>query len=87
MVLWGDAGALRHSVRSLLGIPLNLAGAAARQIGTRNRARLRTLMSILVMPAGLMRREEKAGGNLLLRLDEAVMQSAVENGVICDLKM
>jgi len=37
------------------------------------------------MFAGLMRRNGESWGNLLLRLDEAVMQSVVENRVISDL--
>ncbi len=37
------------------------------------------------MLAGLMRRNGESWGNLLLRLDEAVMQSVVENRVISDL--
>jgi hypothetical protein len=37
------------------------------------------------MLAGLMRRNGESWSNLLLRLDEAVMQSVVENRVISDL--
>jgi hypothetical protein len=39
------------------------------------------------MRAGLMRRDGESWGNLLLRLDEAVMQSVVENRVISDLQI
>jgi len=39
------------------------------------------------MLAGLMRRKGESWGNLLLRLDETVMQSVVENRVICDLRL
>lgn len=38
------------------------------------------------MLAGLMRRNGKSWGDLLLRLDEAVMQFVVENRVISDLR-
>jgi hypothetical protein len=37
------------------------------------------------MLAGLMRRNGESWNELLLRLDEAVMQSVVENRVISDL--
>ena len=37
------------------------------------------------MFAGLMRRNGESWGNLLLRLDEAVVKSVVENRVISDL--
>jgi hypothetical protein len=39
------------------------------------------------MLAGRMRRDGESWGNLLLRLDEAVMPSIVENRVICDLQV
>jgi hypothetical protein len=39
------------------------------------------------MLAGLMRRSGETWGDLLLRLDAAVMQSVVENRVISDLKL
>ena len=39
------------------------------------------------MLAGLMRRNGESWANLLLRLDEAVMQSVVENRVISDLNI
>ena len=39
------------------------------------------------MLAGLMRRHGESWSNLLLRLDEAVMQSVVENRVISDLHL
>jgi len=37
--------------------------------------------------AGLMRRNGESWNELLLRLDEAVMQSVVENRVISDLRV
>jgi hypothetical protein len=37
------------------------------------------------MLAGLMRRNGESWSSLLLRLDDAVMQSVVENRVISDL--
>lgn len=37
------------------------------------------------MMAGLMRREGESWGDLLLRLNEAVLQSVVENRVISEL--
>jgi hypothetical protein len=39
------------------------------------------------MMAGLMRRESESWEALLLRLNEAVMQSVVENRVISDLRV
>ena len=39
------------------------------------------------MLAGLMRRHGESWSNLLLRLDEAVMQSVVESRVISDLQV
>jgi hypothetical protein len=39
------------------------------------------------MMAGLMRREGESWGDLLLRLNEAVMQSVVENLVISELHL
>jgi hypothetical protein len=39
------------------------------------------------MMAGLMRREGESWGDLLLRLNEAVMQSVVENRVVNELHL
>ena len=39
------------------------------------------------MLAGLMRRNGESCGNLLLRIDDAVMQSVVEIRVIIDLQL
>lgn len=48
-------------------------------------------MMLVILPqgalAGIMRREGESWGNLLVRLEAAIMQSVVENRVISDMHL